>query len=251
MTTRTRLYPFALALLLAGCVSLPEGPSVMVLPGTGKAMEQFRNDDAYCRQLAMQQSGGKSADQASVDSGVRSAAVGTVIGAAAGAVMGGHQGAGVGAGTGLVVGALAGTEAAERSAQGTQQRYDIAYVQCMYESGHRVPVSGRLAVERTHAYPQPPSASAPPKASAPPSPPPPLSPLPAMPPAPVASDRLFVYPKGGQSEAQIAADRITCTNWASTQTGYEPGKSPPSDPRHADFKRATAACLESYGYSVK
>lgn len=243
MTTPDRLYLIALALLLTGCVSIPEGPSVMVFPGTGKGHEQFKNDDAYCRQLAIQQSGGKSADQASVDSGVRSAAVGTVIGAAAGAAIGGHQGAGVGAGTGLVVGALAGTEAAERSAQGTQQRYDIAYVQCMYESGHRVPVSGRLAVERAHAYPQPPTA--PTRVNAPPTPP-----L-AMPPATVASDRLFVYPKGGQSEAQIAADRNTCTNWASAQTGYEPGKSPPTDPRHADFKRASAACLESHGYAVK
>jgi len=238
----TRFYPFAAALLLAACATLPDGPSVMALPGTGKRLEQFRTDDAHCRQLALQQSGGRSADQNAVDSGVRSAAVGTMLGAAAGAMIGGHEGAGVGAGAGLVVGALAGTEAAERSAYSTQQRYDIAYVQCMYETGHRVPVSGRLTVERSRSGYPPPATAKP--ASLPP-------PMTTMPPTVTVSDRLFVYPKGGQSDAQIADDRRACANWASTQTGYDPAKDAPADPRYGDFKRATAACLESHGYTVK
>jgi len=244
MTHPTRFYPFAMALLLAACASVPDGPSVMALPGTGKGMEQFRTDDAYCRQFSLQQSGGRSAEQNAIDSGVRSAAVGTLLGAAAGAAMGGHEGAGVGAGTGLVVGGLAGTEAAERSAYGTQQRYDIAYVQCMYEKGHRVPVSGRLTVERSRSGHPPP----PPSSPYPASPPPPMT---AMPPAVTGGGRLFVYPKAGQSDAQIAADRRTCSNWASAQTGYDPAKNAPADPRHSDFQRATAACLDARGYTVK
>jgi len=243
----SRFYPFAVALLLAACATVPHGPSDMALPGTGKGLEQFNSDDAYCRQFALQQSGGKSANQNAVDSGVRSAAVGTLLGAAAGAALGGHQGAGVGAGAGLLVGGLAGTEAAERSAYGTRRHYDIAYVQCMYEKGHRVPVSGRQMVERSRSgYPPPPPPSSPNPASLPPPPP-----MTAMPPTVTVSGPLFVYPKGGQSEAQVAADRRTCSNWAGAQTGYDPAKDSPADPRHSDFQRATAACLDAHGYTVK
>ena len=32
-------------LLLAGCVSVPEGPGGMVLPGTGMSFDEFRGDD--------------------------------------------------------------------------------------------------------------------------------------------------------------------------------------------------------------
>src|SRR6266704_3177461 len=38
------------ALLLGACVSVPSGPSVMVLPGTGKSFDQFRADDMNCLQ---------------------------------------------------------------------------------------------------------------------------------------------------------------------------------------------------------
>jgi pantothenate kinase type III len=36
----------------AGCASAPTGPGVLVLPGSGKTIEQFRADDSQCRQLA-------------------------------------------------------------------------------------------------------------------------------------------------------------------------------------------------------
>lgn len=154
-------------LLLAGCVSMPAGPSVMALPGTGKSFEQFRSDDADCRQYALSQIGGAGANQAAADAGVRSAAVGTVVGAIAGAVIGGHEGAGVGAGTGLLVGSMAGAGAAQSSAYGTQRNYDNAYIQCMYAKGHRVPVSGAITRGRVQApagasYPPPPPGYAPP-----------------------------------------------------------------------------------------
>ena len=40
------------ALLLTGCVYLPTAPMVTVLPGTGKAFDQFHADDASCRNYA-------------------------------------------------------------------------------------------------------------------------------------------------------------------------------------------------------
>src|SRR4029453_13724113 len=45
----------AIALLLTACASAPTGPSVMVLPGSGKSFEQFEAEDAACRQWAAQQ----------------------------------------------------------------------------------------------------------------------------------------------------------------------------------------------------
>jgi hypothetical protein len=169
-------------LLLAGCASVPSGPSLMALPGTGKNFDQFRADEADCRQYAKQQIGGSDAEHAAMDAGVRSAAVGTVVGAVAGAAIGGHEGAGVGAGAGLVVGSMAGANAAPSSAYGAQRNYDNAYIQCMYAKGHKVPVSGAVARSRAQAPAETPS-SAP--APTPPSgyyPPPPgyQPPPPAM-----------------------------------------------------------------------
>jgi hypothetical protein len=179
--------PFALAavlLLLAGCVSVPTGPSVMALPGSGKSFEQFRSDDAECRQFAQSQIGGAGADQAATDAGVRSAAVSTVVGAVAGAALGGQRGAGVGAGTGLLFGSMAGSGAAQSSAHITQQRYDNGYIQCMYAKGEQVPTAGTSmrrrvrSVERTttvtgasYTPPPPPEYAPPPSGYAPPGPP--------------------------------------------------------------------------------
>ncbi len=240
----SRLTPFALAVALAACATVPDGPSVMAMPGTGRNLDQFRADDAYCRDFALQMSGGKTANQNAVDSGISSAAVGTLIGAAAGAALGGHNGAGAGAGTGLLMGGLIGTETSQRSAHGTQRRYDNAYVQCMYEKGDRVPVSGHLQEQRSsNSYAPPPGASMPPP------------PAPNMPPPPMAESngagQLFVYPRHGQSEAQTAADRRACATWASDQTGYEPGRGAAGDPRRGDYQRAAAACLDGRGYTAR
>lgn len=150
------------ALVLHGCATTPDGPSVMSLPGSGKSFEQFRQDDNSCRQYGSAQIGGSSAEQAADDSLAKSAAVGTVIGAVVGAAVGGGDGAAIGAGTGLFAGTAVGATAANESGYDAQQRYDHAYVQCMYAKGHRVPVSGRLA-----------AAAAPANASPPPPPPPP------------------------------------------------------------------------------
>lgn len=163
--------PFKLSLLSglmlsSACTTLPSGPSMMALPGAGKNFDQFRVDDADCRQYATYQVGGTTANQSATDAGLRSAAVGTAVGAVAGAAMGGHEGAGTGAGVGLLMGSMAGAGAAESSAHVNQQRYDNAYVQCMYAKGHRVPV----ATGYSGGVSQPPNA---PSSQTPPPPPPP------------------------------------------------------------------------------
>jgi hypothetical protein len=158
-----------IVLVVTGCASLPNGPSVMVLPGTGMSFDQFRNDDVICQQYASFQVGGTTANQAGISSGLTSAAAGTALGAAAGAAIGGGSGAAIGAGSGLVAGSLVGINAASSSMYETQQRYDIAYIQCMYAKGHQVPVFGQFSditpqrpVPSTIPIPPPPSGSPPP-----------------------------------------------------------------------------------------
>ena len=129
------------SVLLVGCaVTPPSGPSVMALPGSGKNFDQFRYDDADCRNFAMAQIGGPAASQAATDSNVNNAVAGALLGAVAGAAIGGHEGAGAGAGLGLLVGSANGAEQSRHSSYGGQKRYDNAYVQCMYAKGQRVPV---------------------------------------------------------------------------------------------------------------
>jgi hypothetical protein len=169
-----------LAAFVAGCVTMPDGPGVLALPGAGKSFDQFRADDFECRQFASAQVGGTTANQAAMDSAVRSAAIGTAIGAAAGAAMDGSRGAASGAGAGLVVGAAAGAGAASSSSYSLQQRYDYGYIQCMYAKGHKVPVSGRFMSPALGTPPSPappvplasPSSIPPPPAGEPPPPPP-------------------------------------------------------------------------------
>lgn len=157
-SARQKLSLGLMALALGGCTTMPSGPSLFALPGTGKNFEQFRADDYECRQFAGVQTGGKSAQDAATDSGVRSAAMGTAIGAVAGAALGGRSGAAAGAGTGLAVGALAGTGTAQASGYSLQRRYDIAYGQCMYAKGHKIPVSASVAasMQRPAYRPAPP-----------------------------------------------------------------------------------------------
>jgi hypothetical protein len=171
-------------LLAGGCASVPSGPSMMVLPGTGKSFEQFRGDDLTCRQWASGQVG-ITASQAGTESAVTGAVVGTVVGAAAGAAIGAAAGspatgAAVGAGVGLLGGSAAGAGAAQQSYGSVQRRYDVAYMQCMYAKGHQIPVA--RGSERTYSSPPPP----PPPPPAPPLPPgiPPPPPGPPPPPPP-------------------------------------------------------------------
>jgi hypothetical protein len=171
-----RLWFLSLAatLLLTGCPTLPSGPSVMVLPGSGKDFEQFKVDDVVCRNWALQQVG-TTTNQAATDAAVTSAAVGTAVGAAAGAAIGAASGdaaagAAVGSGVGLAGGAAVGADRAAGAQWSVQQRYDIAYMQCMYAKGNQVPIPGgyqRPATARSYRDVPPPPAGNPP-------PPPPM-----------------------------------------------------------------------------
>lgn len=70
-------------------------------------------------------------------------------------------------------------------------------------------------------------------------------------------EQLYVYPKEGQDEATQATDRYECHRWAVDQTRYDPTQPDPGLPedqlagKRADYQRATKACLEARGYSVR
>src|SRR5579862_6762868 len=123
--------------LLAGCVSQPTGPSVAVMPAPNKPFAVFSEDQAVCKQYADQQVAG-TASPANTEQ-IETAVVGTALGAGLGAAIGGGQGAAVGAGTGAIAGTAIGAGPAEQSQLSLQQRYDIAYEQCMYAKGNQVP----------------------------------------------------------------------------------------------------------------
>jgi uncharacterized protein YcfJ len=173
-------------LLTTACASVPTGPSVMVLPGTGKHFEQFQIDDATCRQWAAQQTG-TTTGQASTNTAVAGAAIGTVLGAAAGAAIGAAAGspgtgAAVGAGAGLLGGTAVGAGNASTAYRSVQRRYDASYMQCMYAKGNQIPVA-RGSVPAYTAAPATRPAAPPP----PPPPPPattPSSPAAVTPPPP-------------------------------------------------------------------
>ncbi|MEO8740390.1 MAG: glycine zipper family protein [Casimicrobiaceae bacterium] len=137
------------SLFLAACVTVPAGPTVMVLPGTSKTFEAFQADNYSCQQFAQAELGlGPVApgQTAVIDQNAgNTAATATLLGAAAGAAIGavtGQAGAGaaIGAGTGLLFGSAAGANAAGYNSFTTQRRYDNAYLQCMYAKGNQIPV---------------------------------------------------------------------------------------------------------------
>lgn len=53
MSKLLRFSPLAALLAIAACTTIPTGPSVMAMPGSGKSFDQFRADDADCRQFAL------------------------------------------------------------------------------------------------------------------------------------------------------------------------------------------------------
>ena len=167
-------------LLVTACATIPTGPSVMVLPGSGKAFEQFQADDAVCRQWAAQQVGTTTTEVAK-QSTITGAAVGTVVGAAVGAAIGAAAGspgtgAAVGAGAGLLGGTAVGAGNAEAAQTSVQRRYDTSYMQCMYAKGNQIPIArGSQPAYTAPPAPPPPAASAPPTIPPPPAgtPPPP------------------------------------------------------------------------------
>jgi outer membrane lipoprotein SlyB len=164
MMMRMRRYLSILTLLVfGGCATLPSGPSVNVLPGPGKAFEQFQAEDAFCRQWAGQQIG-QSPQDIMNQNAAAGAVVGTATGAALGALIGaatGHAGTGaaIGAGSGFLFGTAAGANAGQVYGREAQRRYNIAYVQCMYAKGNQIPGAQRIRRVRRIAPPPPPPES--------------------------------------------------------------------------------------------
>lgn len=52
MRARWGMTAVAATMLCVGCATAPAGPSVNVLPGTGKPFEQFQADVSVCREWA-------------------------------------------------------------------------------------------------------------------------------------------------------------------------------------------------------
>ena len=74
---------------------------------------------------------------------------------------------------------------------------------------------------------------------------------------PSEPEKLFIYPKQGQSEQQQAEDRYQCHQWATKESGYDPTRAGGNVPteeyfnKRESYHRAMKACLEARGYSVQ
>lgn len=168
----------AIVLVLTGCATIPPGPALPAMPGTGKSLEQFQADDIACRGYAA--NAVAPSVQGSNDGAANTTAAATVIAAAAGALIGAAsgnagQGAAIGAGTGLLFGsANAGNAYGYYGQAQVQRSYDVYYSQCMYARGNRVPAF--------YAYREAPPPVATPPAAPPPGTPPPVTAPPPYPP---------------------------------------------------------------------
>ena len=170
MRFQTRAALCAVILALGACQpSRPTGPSVAVMPGPNKPFQVFQDDDAVCRSFADRNAG---PDNQANNQELLSAGVGTVLGAGLGAAIGGGRGAAIGAGAGALGGTAYGAGQAERTGRTVQQRYDIAYSQCMYSRGNQVP-GYSPPPNYAPPPPPPPSSGTVTPGGAPPPPPPP------------------------------------------------------------------------------
>jgi hypothetical protein len=74
---------------------------------------------------------------------------------------------------------------------------------------------------------------------------------------PPSTERIFIYPRKGQSEELQAKDRYECHSWAVSQTHYDPTQPASGMPAaqlnqmRADYQRAMGACLDGRGYTMK
>ena len=75
---------------------------------------------------------------------------------------------------------------------------------------------------------------------------------------PPSTERIFVYPRQGQSEELQAKDRYECHSWAVSQTGHDPTQPSAGDmpeaqrnQMRADYNRAQGACLDGRGYTMR
>jgi len=126
--------------LLGGCVEVPYGPTVPVMPARGKPFAQFQREDAECQDYAESKVAGRA--KRANDHAVATAILGTALGAGLGAAVGGGQGAAIGAASGAIVGTSIGANDARFSQGSLQGRYNLAYAQCMQSYGNDVGEDG-------------------------------------------------------------------------------------------------------------
>jgi hypothetical protein len=180
---------------LSACATAPMSPSLVTLPGTGRSFDQFRADDYNCRLYGEVQIGLRSAQSAAAAAmtvGINPGTPGTINSAA---FVGGGQGGAVGQAV-TPPGVIPSSNLPAGTSYAAQQRYDNAYIQCMYASGNRVPVYDSGTRPASGAT-QPANVPLPP-AGAPPAPPPGMAkpassaspPAPATPPAPAKAPPL-------------------------------------------------------------
>lgn len=151
MRPRLALAGACALLVLAGCASRPTGPTIAVMPGPSKPFELFQQDQIICKDYASTEVSGDS-DRANKRA-LGAAAIGTVLGAGLGAAVDDGHGAAIGAASGAAVGTGIGMGASADQNLTIQQRYDIAYSQCMYAKGNQVP---GYAVQSAPPPPPPP-----------------------------------------------------------------------------------------------
>jgi hypothetical protein len=107
------IFAVAVTAALSGCAQAPGGPTVQAVPGPNKSLADFQQDNGYCRTFASSQisDAQNQANQQVVSS--------------------------------VVVGAFTGNAAPVPSPSETavtlQQRYDAAFVQCMFAKGESIP----------------------------------------------------------------------------------------------------------------
>ena len=124
---------------LTGCASTPTGPTVQVMPAPHKSLAAFSDDDTLCKHFAAGQVEGEATHSDWMQ--VAIAGGGTLLGAGLGAAIGGGHGAAIGAGAGALGGSAVGLLPASKGQKTTQDRYDVAYGQCMAIRGNQVPAA--------------------------------------------------------------------------------------------------------------
>jgi hypothetical protein len=99
--------------------------------------------------------------------------------------------------------------------------------------GFGFPIYPAYPAYPAYVYPQPADVNPPPEG---------WRPVPAVPAPPALPEPIF-YPREGQDAARTEADRQACNRWATTQ------RDALADARV--FHRATLACMEGRGYTVR
>jgi hypothetical protein len=116
---------------LGACASTPHAPSVSVLPGGGKSMEAFNADDVACRGVSAQRALDKGPPVDAMGLGTTPAVVEK---RSTDALRTDTE-----TGTGSLFGGAPAQEADNSFT--AQQRFDTAYLKCMFSKGHQVPVN--------------------------------------------------------------------------------------------------------------